>query len=116
MENALVCFVAVKVVKLTHAIARILEREKIRAGGGQLLERVLLFLLLFFFLLAGAGLLLRCVVAAATVGLWPPRTSHKASAALTTATAISGADCFLHGRGRQIKNIAKKRSSSGLTP
>ncbi len=26
------CFVAVKVVKLTHAIARILEREKIRAG------------------------------------------------------------------------------------
>ncbi len=29
----LVCFVAVKVVKLTHAIAWILEREKIRAGG-----------------------------------------------------------------------------------
>jgi hypothetical protein len=27
-KNALVCLVAVKVVKLTHAIARILEREK----------------------------------------------------------------------------------------
>ncbi len=27
------CFVAVKVVKLIHAITRILEREKIRAGG-----------------------------------------------------------------------------------
>ncbi len=27
------CFVAIKVVKLSHAIARILERDKIRAGG-----------------------------------------------------------------------------------
>ncbi len=27
------CFVAIKVVKLIHAIAWILEREKIRAGG-----------------------------------------------------------------------------------
>ncbi len=26
------CFVAVKVVKLTHAIAQVLKREKIRAG------------------------------------------------------------------------------------
>jgi hypothetical protein len=52
-------FVAVKVMKVTHAIGRVLEREKIRAGRRQLLEWALLFLLLFFFPLAGAGLLLR---------------------------------------------------------
>jgi hypothetical protein len=32
-ENALECFVAVKVVIPTHAIVWVLESEKIRAGG-----------------------------------------------------------------------------------
>jgi hypothetical protein len=40
------------------------------------------------FPLLGAGLLFCCVEVAATVGLWPPRASHRASAALTMAAAV----------------------------
>jgi hypothetical protein len=63
----------------------------------------LLFLLL--------GLLLRCVEAAATVGSWPPRVSHRASAAFTMAVAVPWAPAptvSLIDGGRRIKNIARK--------
>ncbi len=116
--KSLVNFVAVKVVKLTHAIVRILERKKLEPEGGRLLEQALLFLLSLFLLLAGAGLLLCWVMAAATVGSWPPRASHKASTALTIATAVfwflALTASSMEGDSR-IKNIAKKRSLSGLT-
>jgi hypothetical protein len=38
--------------------------------------------------LLGMGVLIRCVVAAATVGLWLPREYHRASAAFTMAAAV----------------------------
>jgi hypothetical protein len=71
------------------------------------------------FPLLGAGLLFRCVEAAATVGSWPPRASHRASAAFTMAAAVPWAPAptvSLIDGGRQIKNIARKRSLSGDTP
>jgi hypothetical protein len=93
------------------------KEKKSEPEGRQLLEQALPFLLSFFLLLGGAGLLMRWVVAASTMGLWPPQASHKGSAALTIATA---ALWFLAPEGmeggRQIKDIAKKRSLSGLTP
>ncbi len=49
---------------------------------------------------------------AATVGLWPPQASHKASAALTIATAdlwFLALTASLMEGGRRIKNIAKKK-------
>ncbi len=70
-------------------------------------------------IVAGAGLLLCCVVAAATVGSWAPRVSHKASAAVTIAAVVlwfQEPTASLMEGGRRIKNIDKKRSVSGLTP
>ncbi len=52
-------------------------------------ERALTLLLSPLFPLLGAGLLFCCVEAAATVGSWLPRASHRASAAFTMAAAIS---------------------------
>ncbi len=63
-------------------------KKKLEPEEGQLLGRALPFLFSFFLPLAGDGLLLRGVVAAATVDSWPPQASHKASAALTIATAV----------------------------
>ena len=71
------------------------------------------------FPLLGAGLLLRCVEVAATVGSWPPRASHRASAAFTMAAAVLWSPAptvSLMEAGRRIKNIAKKRSLSGEAP
>jgi hypothetical protein len=51
------------------------------------LEQALPLLLSPLFPLLGAGLLLRCAEVAATVGSWPPRASHRASAAFTIAAA-----------------------------
>ncbi len=65
-------------------------------------------LLLTLFPLLGAGLLLRCVEAAATVGSWPPRASHRASTAFTMAAAVLWAPAptvSLIDGGRRIKNI-----------
>ncbi len=76
-------------------------------------------LFLPLFPLLGAGLLLRCVKAAATVGSWSPRASHRASAALTMAAAVlwvPAPTVSLIDGGRRIKNIARKRSLSGGTP
>jgi hypothetical protein len=63
--------------------------------------------------------MLRCVEAALTVGSWPPRASHRASAAFTMAAAVlwvPAPTVSLMDGGRRIKNIAKKRSLSGETP
>ncbi len=57
-------------------------------GGGFRSGRYHPFLLPLFPLL-GAGLLLRWVEAAGTVGSWPPRASHRASAAFILAAAVS---------------------------
>jgi hypothetical protein len=81
--------------------------------GGRLLGWVLPPILSPLFPLLGAGLLLRCVQAAATVGSWPPRASHRASAAFTMAAAVLWSPAptvSLMDAGRRIKNIAKKRS------
>ncbi len=105
------CFVAIKIVKLTHAIAWILEREKIRAGGRTTFE---------------TGVAVPSVVLPPTSrscasdvlghggrnhGLWPPGASHKASAALTIAMDVllflASTASRMEG-GRRIKNIAKK--------
>ncbi len=65
------------------------KRNKNQGGKGvQLLEWALLLRLSPLFPLLGAGLLLHCVVAAATVGSWPPRVSHRVSAAFTMAAAV----------------------------
>jgi hypothetical protein len=56
-ENAIVCFVAIEIVKLAHAIARDLERKEVRAGRRMTFGTGVA--LSFFFLLVGAGLLLR---------------------------------------------------------
>ncbi len=67
----------VVVVKLTHAIAKVVKIIEVRAvrratfGTG-----------------VAAGLRLLCVVAPATVGSWPHRVSHQASVAFTTAAAV----------------------------
>ncbi len=82
------------------------------------MERALPLLLSPLFLLLGAGLLLCCVEAAATVGSWPPRASHRASAAFTMAAAVPWVPAptvSLMDGGRQIKNIERKRSLSGDT-
>ncbi len=87
--------------------------------GGQLLGRALPPLLSHLFPLLGAGLLLCCVEAAATVGSWPPRASHRASAAFTMAAAVLWSPAptvSLMDAGRRIKNIAKNRSLSGEAP
>jgi hypothetical protein len=84
-----------------------------------LASRALPPLLSPLFLLLGAGLLLRCVEASATVGSWPPRGSHRASATFTMAVAVPWAPAptvSLIDGGRRIKNIARKRSLSGDTP
>jgi hypothetical protein len=57
-KNALLCFNAVKVVKLAHAIVRVLKGKKSEQEGGRLLVWALPFHLLFFFPLVGGGLLL----------------------------------------------------------
>ncbi len=71
------------------------------------------------------GFLLRWAVAAVTMGSWPPRASHKASAALTMAMAPTMASAVLWfptptascmDGSRQIKNIETTTFSSGLTP
>jgi hypothetical protein len=49
------------------------KAKKLELEGGQLLELAVPFLLSFFLPLAGAGVLLHWVVAAATVGSWPPQ-------------------------------------------
>ncbi len=93
--------------------------KKLEPEEGQLLERALQFLLSFFLPLAGAGFLLRWVMAPVTVGSWPPRASHKASEALTIATAVFCFPALTASRmegGSQIKIIPRKRSLSGLTP
>jgi hypothetical protein len=63
--------------------------------------------------------LLQLAVAAANVGLWPPRVSHKASAAVTINFAVlwfpTPAASLMEGVSR-IKKIDKKRSVSGLMP
>jgi hypothetical protein len=49
-------------------------------------------------------------MAAATVGSWPPRASHRVSAVFTTATAVlrfPALTASLMEGGRRIKNIAK---------
>jgi hypothetical protein len=94
-------------------------KKKLEPEEGQLLGRALPFLLSFFLPLAGAGLLLRGVMAAATVDSWPSQASHKASAALTIATAVlwfpAPTACRMEG-GSRIKNNARKRLLSELTP
>jgi hypothetical protein len=73
--------------------------------------------LLPLFPLLGAGLLLRCVEAASTVGSWPPQASHRASAAFTMAAAVPWAPAptvSLMDGERQIKNLTRKRSLSGV--
>jgi hypothetical protein len=84
-----VCFVAIKVVKLIHAIAWILEREKLEPEGGQLLERVLPFRPSFFLPLAGAGLLLRWVVAALSIPQGVRSSNHRHGCLV-----VSGTDHF----------------------
>jgi hypothetical protein len=93
--------------------------ENLGGKGGDFWGGLLPFLLSPLFLLLGAGLLLRCVEAAATIGSWPLRASHRASAAFTMAAAVLWAPApivSLIDGGRQIKNIARKRSLSGDTP
>ncbi len=83
------------------------------------MEQALPLLLSLFFPFAGAGLRVLCFVAARTVGSWPPRASHKATAAFATAAAVlwlPAPTASLMEGGRRNKNIAKKRSVSGLTP
>jgi hypothetical protein len=109
------------IVKFTHAIARVLKGIKIWAGRGATFGAGVTVLLLLspLFPLLGAGLLLRCVKAAATVGSWPSRASHRASAAFTMAAAVSwvpAPTASLMDGGRRIKNIERKRSLSGETP
>ncbi len=92
---------------------------KIESEEGQLLEWALQILLSSFLPLAGAGFLLHWVMAAMTFGSWPPRASHKASEALTIASAVFWILVPTASRmegGSQIKNIARIRSLSGLTP
>ncbi len=79
-------------------------------GGGRLLGQALPPLLSSLFPLLRAGLLFRCVEAAATVGSWPPRASHRVSAAFTMAAAVPWAPAptvSLMDGGRRIKKIAK---------
>ncbi len=86
--------------------------------GGRLLGQVLPPLLLPLFPLLGAGLLLRCVKAAATVGSWPPRASHRASHSLHHGCGcpmVASSYCLSHGCWKTT-NIAKKRSLSGEAP
>jgi hypothetical protein len=75
-------------LKFTHAIARVLKLVEIWAGRGATFGAALPPLLSPLFPLLGVGLLLHCVEAAATVGSWRPRASHRASAALTMAAAV----------------------------
>jgi hypothetical protein len=86
------------------------KEKKSEPEGRQLLEQALPFLVSFF--LGGAGLLMHWVVAASTVGLWPPQASHNGSAALTIAMAalwfLAPTASRMKG-GRQIKDIAKKK-------
>jgi hypothetical protein len=78
----------VVIVILTDANARVLKTEKPCLEGGRLFEQALLPLFSPLFPPTGARLLLRLVMAAATVGLWLPRASHKVSAALIIAAAV----------------------------
>jgi hypothetical protein len=67
--------------------------------------------LLPLFPLLVVGLLLRCVEAAVPIGLWPPRASHRASAAFTMAAAIPWAPAStvsLMDGGRRIQKHCKK--------
>jgi hypothetical protein len=108
-RNAPASPIGIVIMKFTHAIARVLKLVKIWAVRGALLGRALLPLLSLLFLLL--GLLLRCVEAAATVGSWLPRVSHRASAAFTMAEAVPWAPApavSLIDGGRRIKNIARK--------
>ncbi len=89
--------VGVVILKFTHAIARVLERIEVWAGRGATFNASLL----------EAGLLLHCVEAAMTVGSWPPRASHRASAAFTTAAAVSYR--FSHGRRKADQKHRKKK-------
>ncbi len=106
-------------MKFTDAIARVLEGMKIWAGRGVTFGAGASHFLSPLVPLLEAGLLLRCVEAAATVGPWPPRGSHRASAAFTMATAVPwvpATTVSLMDGGRRIKNIERKRSLSGDTP
>ncbi len=61
--------------------------------------------------------LLRCVEAASTIGSWPPQAFHRASAAFTMAAAVPWVPAptvSLMDGGRQIENITRKRSLSGV--
>ncbi len=88
-------------------------------GRGQLLERPLPPRLSPLVPLLGAGLLHRWVVAAETVGSWPPQESHRASTAFTMAAAVMWLPAPTVSRmegGRRTRNMAKKRSLSRETP
>jgi hypothetical protein len=53
------------------------------------------------------------------VGSWPPRASHRASAAFTIAAAVPWEPAPTASRmegGRRIRNMARKRSLSGEIP
>jgi hypothetical protein len=104
-------------VKLAHAIGRVLESLKSRAGRRATFGTGVA--VPFVFPLVGAGLLLLRVVAAATVGSWPPRAYHKASAARTVSAAVlwfPAPTASLMDGGRRMRKMAMKRSVSGETP
>jgi hypothetical protein len=111
--------VGVVVVKLTHAIARVVKRIEVwpgkRATFGMGVTAPFVTLLPVYWSWAPNSLCCgRC-----DHGVVAPRASHKASAAFTTAAAIlwfPAPTASLIEGSRRIKNIAKKRSVSGLTP
>jgi hypothetical protein len=113
-----VSLVGIIIMKFTHAIARVLKGLKVRVGRGATFGACVTTRLSHLFLLLGAGLLLRRVMAAATVVLWPPRASHRTSAAFTMAAAVMWLPAPTVSRmdgDRRTRNIVRKRSLSGET-
>ncbi len=106
------CFVAIKVVKLTHAIARILEREKIRARGQTTFGAGIAVSSVVFpaarrswasYALGCSGLN-RGVVAASSIpqGVRGSNNSHGC-------LMVSGTDRFSHGRRQANQRHCQKK-------
>ncbi len=106
------------VVKFTHTIARVVKRIEIRAGR-RVTFRTGVAAPFFTLLPIGWSWAPTSLCHGGhTVGSWPPRASHRASTAFTTAAAVlwlPAPTASLMEGGRRIKNIDKKRSVSGLT-
>ncbi len=103
----------------TCILARVLKLKNLGWKGGDFLNCTAAPLVTPLPPPIGAGLLLQLVVLTETVGLLPPWASHKASAALNIAAAalwFPGPTSSCMEGGSQMRNIARNRSLSGLTP